>query len=446
MKTRGTPIQTGAPARTQARRSANQTSSTSAPRGDAASGSSSARDGRTRSRPDRMGTDAGAKAALRALALDVRSQPADKTSTKAGEAASLGARLLAFTKTDGFRKGATVAALGLTLLGAAKPAMAQTVLVDTLGSSEQQRGARGVGSGAGAGPASPWVLNDITRAIRGQSAAPLTPQQALIEARLAANRTERTTAAADATRVAMPIRRPVGAGQPNHEEDVRVVQQRLSDLGFHVDVDGDFGPSTLKALRTVSALVEGKELVRNAGVRVVPDSTLHRCMESESLPRWTTMAESGPGFRNIDADNHDYGWSSVVDAVHGAGQRYSESYLAANPNASPILTNDASLRLGGNTPDHASHEVGLDLDIRLPNKAVPGAPTRVGHSSYDRDTARAQIQAFIAEGTVERVLTGDSVLLREFQRSSDPDAAKVQDGGRSHRDHIHVDVAAPKFV
>ena len=69
----------------------------------------------------------------------------------------------------------------------------------------------------------------------------------------------------------------------------------------------------------------------------------------------------------------------------------------------------------------------------------------MGLASYDRNAARAQIQAFIAEPNVERVLTGDAVLLGEFQRSSDPNAAKVQDGGRSHRDHIHVDVAAPSF-
>lgn len=404
---------------------------------------------------DEMARGDGAKAALRALALDVRSAPIDdEPSTKAGEAASLGARLLRFTKSDKFRKGATVAALGLSLLGCARNTVAQTVVagsVDTNGSGGATRQVLDR-------PASSWVggpAHDTNAPPARRS-----PQQALIEARIDANRASRADASspasfdpssvrfeapADATRVAVPLTRGVGVGQPNREADVRAVQQRLVDLGFPIEVDGDMGPSTQRALRTFTALVEGKEVARRATPHITPGSDLHQALERADLPRWMEMPASGVGFENIDADNHDYGWSVLADVVHGAGQRYYDEYQCLNPDSSAILTNDASLRLGGDTRDHASHETGLDLDVRLPNRLAVGQPTRVGRASYDRDAARAQVKAFIAEPAVERVLIGDATLVRELQRSGDENAHKVEDGGASHRDHIHVDVSFPEL-
>lgn len=411
---------------------------------------------------DEMARNSGAKAALRALALDVRSAPIEeRPASAAQQAASLGERLMRFRRSETFRKGVAMAALGLTLVGCGRPSASQAVVAQTVDAGDTAGATRS----ALERPASSWLDGHASET--DSSSTTFSPHEVLIASRVEANRTREGggastpsdadgaldsitvahpgVAEADALRVAVPLSRGVGAGQPNREADVRVLQQRLVDLGFPLAIDGDMGPSTLRALRTFNALVEGKSSTRHASSHIKPESDLHRALERTDLPTWMEMPAEGIGFRNIDDDNHDYGWSVLADVIASVGQRYYDDYQCLHPDASPLLTNDASLRLGGDTPDHSSHETGLDLDLRLPNRSVVGQPTHVSASSYDRDTARAQVKALIAEPSVERVLIGDNVLLREFRASDDENAHKVQDGGRGHRDHIHVDVSFPEL-
>jgi hypothetical protein len=70
-----------------------------------------------------------AKQALRALAMDVRS-PEVESENKGSEAATLGARLMEFTKSKTFKRAGSIAVLGLSLMGTAQTAMADTVYMD----------------------------------------------------------------------------------------------------------------------------------------------------------------------------------------------------------------------------------------------------------------------------------------------------------------------------
>jgi len=163
---------------------------------------------------------------------------------------------------------------------------------------------------------------------------------------------------------------------------------------------------------------------------------------SPNAPGWVEMPLKGNGFVNGDADHHDYGSTVSRDLIIRSGARYA-AYMQTHPNAQPITTNDVSVRRGGNTRDHSTHEGGLDLDVRLPRNDGTNGGAKVDWAIYDRDATRAMIESFAQDPSVDRILIGDSKLLAEFQGRTEAWASKVEDGGRQHRDHLHVDIKAP---
>jgi hypothetical protein len=315
------------------------------------------------------------------------------------------------------------------------------------------------------GPASAWLLKDSTT--RADSIQPgMTPTQALLHARgiTSAGRdqgahvrvqvgdqlaTDLTSAPADATQVAidkpLPLTAAVGEGKPNHKDDVRAVQQRLKDLGFPIGVDGAFGGQTDRYIEVLETMLTGREYVtQSASASIEPGGPLHRALQSDDCPRWGEMPSEGPGYKNLDWDAHDFGTTTLVRVIQRTGQRYFDDYLKDHPNAAPIATNDASKKKAGLTNDHETHQAGLDLDIRLPRKSgETGSDVR--WANYDRDATRAILKALVADPGVERILFSDPVLLQEFNNDKDPNCRKLQDGGRIHRNHIHVDVAPPEI-
>ena len=134
-----------------------------------------------------------------------------------------------------------------------------------------------------------------------------------------------------------------------------------------------------------------------------------------------------------------------MSVIEDAGARYSASYLATHEAATPITTNDASKKFGGDTTDHETHEAGLDLDLRLPRKDGTSG-TKTTWSSYDRAAAYEMVAAFAQDARVTRVLISDSVMLETIAASDVPWKGKVEHGGASHKSHIHVDVSPPSLT
>ena len=97
-----------------------------------------------------------------------------------------------------------------------------------------------------------------------------------------------------------------------------------------------------------------------------------------------------------------------------------------------IALGDASLEHGGDIAGHATHERGLDLDVRpirvKRDQCTWGTNWRL--SSYDRAATRAMIRQFraLAPGHVEVIYFNDPVLIREGLTT-------WFDG---HDDHVHV--------
>ena len=242
------------------------------------------------------------------------------------------------------------------------------------------------------------------------------------------------------THFPLPLSAGVGTGQANNSDDVLAIQQRLRGLGVsHVAADGHFGPQTAAAIRLYRTMVVGHETTSKASSAIKPGDRLHQLIQTSAAPRWMRMPASGLGFVNGDRDQHDYGSSTLYKAIINAGRNYHDNYMAETPNAAPITTNDVSKPHGGDTPDHYSHEGGLDLDLRLP-KTNGAVGTRVGWADYDRNAAWAMIVAFAIDPQVERIITADRAILQAVKNGDFEWGHKVVDGGRQHRNHIHVDI------
>lgn len=246
-----------------------------------------------------------------------------------------------------------------------------------------------------------------------------------------------------ARRARFPLTASVGGGGTNRPADVRLVQQKLKDVGFNIGVDGQFGRGTENALKTYRAMLTGSDYVKDEPGLVALNDVVDRALTMENPPRWEEMPASGPGYVNHDTDGFGFGSAETGKAIEEFSSSYATEYLAANPSAARVSLNDVSTRQGGDNHDHDTHENGLDLDLRLPrNDGTSGTDTR--RTDYDRNAAWAMLKSIASNPRVERVLFTDPVLLERIKTEAPSWGHKVFDGGRVHLNHIHVDIKPPE--
>jgi hypothetical protein len=235
----------------------------------------------------------------------------------------------------------------------------------------------------------------------------------------------------------------VGFGAQNAEPDVRAVKARLIDLGFDwLKADAAMGPETVRAIQLFQAIKNGFDRVinvKNDG-RIDPGGFTHRWLEAVNAPRWVRMppGSAADGYINDEvadaSDNHDFGTDWLADTLRATGARYRDAHLKANPKASLLRINDASMPRGGDTPDHAGHETGLVCDVILPRRDGRAGGIRVGNEAvYDRSAMRAMIVAFLAQPLADRVLLSDPVL----------EAEKLCRSAAGHDNHAHWEIRPP---
>ena len=148
------------------------------------------------------------------------------------------------------------------------------------------------------------------------------------------------------------------------------------------------------------------------------------------------------GFINHEAqqlnDHHDFGTSWLADTLIAAGAEYHRRFLEQRPDRAPLSINDVSLPRGGDTPDHAGHETGLVVDIRLPrlNGGSGGIGNPNTNSQYDRAAMRAQLRSLKAQPMFHRALFNDNKLVQEglCKRAS------------GHNNHAHIEIKPPTLI
>jgi len=246
--------------------------------------------------------------------------------------------------------------------------------------------------------------------------------------------------------------RSVGIGGKNLEADVIALKHRLAALGFDwLTLDAKVDADTKHAIKLFQSIIKGNDGIVGDGLVDVPGTT-YRWLQAVNAPRWQLMPQgaAAEGFYNAERsdvnDDYDYGTSWMAETIRGAGAHYRDHYLKDHPTAALLTINDVSRHKGAKPklkangdPEHAGHRTGMVCDVRLPRtdgtvgiKAGEKAFTWESQA-YDRDAARAVLQALRAQPLVKLVYFNDEVLRTEG----------LCTWAKGHDDHIHFGIKAP---
>ena len=146
-------------------------------------------------------------------------------------------------------------------------------------------------------------------------------------------------------------------------------------------------------------------------------------LENNSRAIFTKMPPSGPGFECYDVDDHRYGRSSTVQAVLYICQEWEKLY----PQGPRIGVGDLSMPNGGNTPRHATHEEGVDVDFSVVTNNGKEEPSDWRNQNY----SQSMTQEFVDLAWNNPILPVSLVFF------NDPQMRGVQFAG-GHDNHLHI--------
>jgi Penicillin-insensitive murein endopeptidase len=160
---------------------------------------------------------------------------------------------------------------------------------------------------------------------------------------------------------------------------------------------------------------------------------------SGRLVNGVRMPDEWPGLYTYDPQtqrppgSHDRTWgtAALVRGMLDLGGWWARTY----PDQPRLGIGDLSLREGGPIIGHASHENGLDVDIRLVR--ADGRERGVDAATYDRELTQALVDRLVARGA-SLVLIGPSLDL------SGPPGIVMR--WPNHDNHLHVRLPDPDGV
>jgi peptidoglycan hydrolase-like protein with peptidoglycan-binding domain len=271
--------------------------------------------------------------------------------------------------------------------------------------------------------------------------------------------------------------------QGNKGVDVLALQHLLRQAGHNIAADGDFGSGTVAAVKAfqsskglgsdgivgpntwgalavtlrrgssgpaVTALQVLLNEKRNAGLGVdgqfgggteaaVRAFQQHAGIGADGVAGGTTWRNLlwhydypnfGAGICNQNPDGNgtaDWGTGATVGQLEAAARRF------AGTNQGRVPLGDISFEHGGDIPGHASHEVGMDVDVwpvRTDSAQCTAGRITWQSPAYDRAGTRALVQAIraAAPGHVKLVFFNDPQLIREGLTTQYP----------NHDNHLHI--------
>lgn len=126
----------------------------------------------------------------------------------------------------------------------------------------------------------------------------------------------------------------------------------------------------------------------------------------ENSPRsragFIMLPASGPGFYGYYANSKRWGKPALVYGIQRAARNFSTKGWGK------LGVGDISLKNGGDIAGHASHERGVDVDMRPIRKDGAASGTTISQSSYSRDRTKVALSLLRAELSVTKIFFNDS--------------------------------------
>ncbi len=196
---------------------------------------------------------------------------------------------------------------------------------------------------------------------------------------------------------------------------VQVLLNKKRSAGLAVD--GVFGTGTLGAVTTFQ---------RHAGIGddgVVGATTWRNLLWHYTLPSWVNLCDKDPD-GNTGAN---WGTGSTIGQLEAAAASF------AGTGQGKVPVGDISWEHGGDIAGHASHELGVDVDvwpIRTDNAQCTAGRITPASAAYDQAATRQLVQAIraAAPGHVVLIYFNDRQLINEGLTSSYP----------NHDNHMHI--------
>ncbi len=161
------------------------------------------------------------------------------------------------------------------------------------------------------------------------------------------------------------------------------------------------------------------------------ESVAHGTANAGWLERGVILPDQGPGFYTYypytqtppNREDRRHGTARLVREIVELGRWWQATY----PGAPRLGIGDLSRAGGGDFDLHASHENGLDVDIRLPR--ADGSEGQSNPSTYDRARTQAIVDRLVARGA-EYVFYGPNLDVRG--------PGGIVMTWPNHDDHLHV--------
>ncbi|MYS08857.1 peptidoglycan-binding protein [Streptomyces sp. SID6041] len=207
--------------------------------------------------------------------------------------------------------------------------------------------------------------------------------------------------------------------QGDNGSAVKAVQYLLNaKRAAGLTVDGDFGTATATAVKSFQS---------HAGLAadgvVGPDTWRNLVWHYELIDFATTLCDQNPD------GNASANWATAA----AVAQLESSASSFASTGQGRVPVGDAGFEHGGDIPGHASHEVGLDIDIwpiRTDSAQCTAGRITWQSGTYDRAATRQLVQAIraAAPGHVQLIYFNDPTLIAEGLTTQYP----------NHDNHLHI--------
>jgi len=243
----------------------------------------------------------------------------------------------------------------------------------------------------------------------------------------------------------------------NAAADVIAVRDRLVQLGYDwiSGITGGTDKDFIRTIKLFQSICAGHPQFDAGDGRIDPEGNTHRWLAAENAPGWAKIAgKSGFGWQStndFDVDNGGFTSTWMQEAINAAGLAYQMELIVLRlplagfgmvpaKDAPPLWVRECSPKHGGHADGHASHQTGLDVDMRLPllppdnTKWTDLGTNGFKDKRFNRTAAQLQLQAIKVGMKPRLALFNDPDFIRMRLCTKFP----------NHDQHYHIRISPPE--